>query len=456
MDLISFLTPHLRTVDLDAITTVQAKTCRDFDELVQICRRDMTVTDSIIECLAISFAVHLAIKLDGDPLWMYMVGAPSSGKSTLCELLGADEINTRPLSKFTGLVSGSRQGKHLAPKLNNKCVVIKDGTLLLESTPIQLQNVYGELRDIYDGSLEADYRNGVSASFSNISFGLIIGITEKVYSLDMSSLGERFLHVRLETNRGIEQERNRRAIDTVFQHTSKTVAEGNEEGDQRSFPFQRQYVAGFLQHLHNRVREEDVLRPSYTEEDAELIQALADVVACSRASAPRDMKDNILYESRPEASTRVVKQLSRLALGLCYVLNTNSITPWIRHLITKTALDTCYGRQYHIIKAVATSAAGLSPTTIASTCDIPLETCRRTIKDMESMKVFINAPEGSRKGVGRKNHILSTPNWIESAFRRVEQQKRETNKPVKTPPKKVVPGNRGPKRPLRKKKTAST
>jgi hypothetical protein len=37
----------------------------------------------------------------------------------------------------------------------------------------------------------------------------------------------------------------------------------------------------------------------------------------------------------------------------------------------------------------------------------------------------------------------------------VEQQKRETNKPRKTPPKKVVPGNGGPKRPLRKKKIPS-
>ena len=451
MDLISFLTPHLRTVDLDAITTVQAKTCRSLEELVEVCKRDMTITDSIVDCLALACAVHVSVKLDGDPLWFYMVGAPSSGKSTLCELLGSDEMNTRPLSKFTGIISGHRQGSHLAPKLNNKCVVIKDGTLLIEATPVQLQSIMGELRDVYDGSLEADYRNGVSASLHNMSWSMIIGITEKVYSLNMSSLGERFLHMRLETNRVVEQKRNRRAAESVFLASSKTVAEGNEAGDQRSFPHQRQYFAGFLQHLHSRVRDEEVLRPSYTEDDIDLIQALADVVACSRASAPRDLKDNILYESRPEASTRVVKQLSRLALSLCYVLGTDSITPRIRYLITKTALDTCYGRQYHIIKSVALSKAGLSATTIASTCDVPLETCRRTIGDMESMKVFITAVETERRGVGRKNHILTCPSWIKKAFQKVQDQIDEKDKP-KQIAKKIISRDGGPPRPIGKKK----
>lgn len=428
VDLISFLTPHLRMIDMEGITTVQAKSCRSFDELVEVCKRDMTVTDSIIDCLAVSCAVHLSIKIDGDPLWFYMVGAPSSGKSTLCELLGSDEINTRPLSKFTGIITGHNKGKQLAAKLNGKCVIIKDGTLLLDATPVELKGIMGELRDIYDGSLEADYRNGASVSLQNISWSMIIGITEKVYSLNMSSLGERFLHIRLETDRVVEQQRNRKAIDTVFRASGKTAAEGNEIGDARSFPRQREYFAGFLQHLHSKVRDEDIIRPSYTEDDAELIQALADVVACSRASAPKDMKENILYESRPESSTRVVKQLSRLALGLCYVFNTNSITPRIRELITKVGLDTTYGRQYHIINAVANSVSGLNATTIAATCGIPLETCRRTIDDMISMKIFTSAPEAERRGVGRKNNVLVCPSWIQESFMKVKNEKNKSGK----------------------------
>jgi hypothetical protein len=193
MSIVELINSSLTTIDLSEVEIVKPKHCTHFDNLIEVYKEALEVTQSFKDCLALCLAVHISVKLEGEPLWLYLVGAPSSGKSTICELLSADEHNTRPLSKFTGLVSGSRQGSHLIPQLQNKAVIIKDGTLLLESTPQQLANVYGELRDIFDGSLEARYRNGVSASFSNIAFSMIIGITERIYALNMSALGERFL-----------------------------------------------------------------------------------------------------------------------------------------------------------------------------------------------------------------------------------------------------------------------
>ena len=170
---IEVIRSSLSEIDLSEVVSIQPQACTSFAKLIEIYKQDMSVTRSLEDCLAICMATHLAVALEGDPLWIYLVGAPSSGKSTICELIASDEIHTRSLSKFTGLVSGSRQGSHLIPMLQGKCVVIKDGTLLLESSQQQLANVYGELRDIFDGSLNAEYRNGVSASFSNISFGMV-------------------------------------------------------------------------------------------------------------------------------------------------------------------------------------------------------------------------------------------------------------------------------------------
>ena len=313
--LVELINSSLTQIDLDEIEVVKSKHCVDFNHLLSIYSEDLVITESFEDCLATCLAVHLSVKLTGEPLWMYLVGAPSSGKSTIIELLSADEHNTRPLSKFTGLVSGSRQGSHLIPSLQNKAVVIKDGTLLLESTPQQLANVYGELRDIFDGSLEARYRNGVEASFKNITFSMIIGITERIYQLNMAALGERFLHIRLDTDRSTELERNSLAIDSIFGSMKLSVAEGNEEGDSRSFPKQRQYTAGFINHLHSRVVNEDIIRITATPEDKKLIQSLADVIACSRACAARaSNRDEIGYDSRPESSTRLVKLLSNCLL----------------------------------------------------------------------------------------------------------------------------------------------
>ena len=202
---------------------------------------------------------------------------------------------------------------------------------------------------LFRSSLNAEYRNGVSASFSNISFGMVIGITERIYSLNMSALGERFLHCRLDTSREVEVDRNSRAIDSIWQSAARTNLEGNEAGDSRSFPKQRAYTAGLLSHLHTRIRNEDILRPGYTEADKSLIQAIGDVIACSRAQAPRVREygspSELLYDASPEGSTRVVKQLSRLALCLCYVLGETRITPRIRALLIKVGKDTSYGKQ---------------------------------------------------------------------------------------------------------------
>lgn len=423
-NVLEFVEQHLQEVDMQEVVTIEPQACDSFAKLMEIYRHDLTVTDSMVDCLALGMATHIAVALEGDPLWMYLVGAPSSGKSTICELLASDEIHTRPLSKFTGLVSGSRQGSHLVPLLQGKCVIVKDGTLLLESSPQQLANVYGELRDIFDGSLNAEYRNGVSASFSNVSFGMVIGITERIYSLNMAALGERFLHCRLETNREVETSRNRKAIQSIFEATARTRSEGNENGDARSFPKQRAYTAGFLSYLHTKLRNEDILRPGHDDHDIRLIQALGDVIACSRAQAPRSKEfgsSELLYDARPEASTRVVKQLSRLALCLCYVLGVNHITADIRRLLTKVALDTSFSRQHTIIKHVALSQKGLQRQGIAMATGIPLETISRRIDDLLSLGILISNDTEMRPVRGRTIPLLRCAPWIENAFRMIQK-----------------------------------
>jgi hypothetical protein len=457
MNFIELIKSYLSEVKLDEVVTVKTQACDSFQKLMEVYRSGMSVTQSLEDCMALCMAVHIAVAFDGDPLWMYLVGAPSSGKSTICELLSSDELHTRPLSKFTGLVSGSRQGSHLIPMLQGKCVVVKDGTLLLESTPQQLANVYGELRDIFDGSLEAHYRNGVSASFTNIAFGMVIGITERIYSLNMAALGERFLHCRLETTRDVETRRNSKAVQSIFESTARTNFEGNDSGDSRSFPKQRAYTAGFLSYLHTRVRSEDVLRPKYTTMDVDLIQALADMIACSRAQAPRSKEfgnSELLYDARPEASTRVVKQLSRLALCLCYVLGTDSITQQIRTLLTKVALDTAFSRQHNIIRTVALSAGGLTKTAISFQCSIPLETISRRIDDLISLGILIPNDTDSRPTRGRTIPTLKCARWIQDAFRLVEENVTlsfsEDTKPEQSTsaPKRPVPTKRPNKRPI--------
>jgi hypothetical protein len=222
----------------------------------------------------------------------------------------------------------------------------------------------------------------------------------------------------------MEKVRNANAVRGVFEHTAKTNFEGNEAGDSRSFPKQRAYTAGFLSHLHTTLRNNEILRPGYTEADVQLIQSLADMIACSRAQAPRSKEfgsNELLYDARPEASTRVVKQLSRLALCLCYVLGTDHITQQIRVLLTKVALDTAYSRQHTIIRTVALAESGLTRQSIAVMTMIPLETITRRIDDLISLGILIPNDTDHRPVRGRTVPTLKCAKWIRDAFRLVEQ-----------------------------------
>lgn len=457
MNFIELVKTSLSEVKLDEVVSIKPQSCDSFDTLMRIYEQDMVITPCFKDCLAVCIAAHIAVALDGDLLWLYLVSPPSGGKSTICDLLGSDEIHSTPMDSLTGIISGDRRGKHLVPLMQGKCVIVKDGTLLLESNPLQLANVFSELRAIFDGSLVKHFRNGVSAEFSNVSFGMIIGITERVYSLNMASLGERFLHCRLETTREIEKVRNQRAVRRIFENTSRTNFEGNDMGDSRSFPKQRAYTAGFLGHLHTRIRTDEVLRPKYTDTDVNLIQALADMIACSRAQAPRSKEfgnSELLYDARPEASTRVVKQLSRLALCLCYVFNTDTITQQIRVLLTKVALDTAFSRQHNIIRTVALSAGGLTKTAISFQCSIPLETISRRIDDLISLGILIPNDTEHRPVRGRSIPTLKCAHWIQDAFRLVEKHVHlsfhQNTKPQSgtSAPVRPVPTKRPNKRPV--------
>src|SRR6266540_2871471 len=70
---------------------------------------------------------------DGDPLWAYIVGAPSTGKTELLRMFSSLE-SAYFLSSLTPncLVSGLKGGVDLLPSLNRKTLVVKDLTMTLE------------------------------------------------------------------------------------------------------------------------------------------------------------------------------------------------------------------------------------------------------------------------------------------------------------------------------------
>ena len=138
-----------------------------------------------------------------EPIWMYFIGPPSSGKT---ESISPYEICsfTEFVSTITDnyLASGYRDEQGNDPSalltLNGKILVVKDVSPLLNDDSARVQKIWGDLRDAYDGQFsKGDGVNGLTTY--NARFGVIMCATDSIdrFVETHQQLGERFLSLRV-------------------------------------------------------------------------------------------------------------------------------------------------------------------------------------------------------------------------------------------------------------------
>lgn len=138
-----------------------------------------------------------------EPLWIYFIGPPSTGKTEISRAVDSHE-NFVAISSLTdnALISGYEREDGGDPSLilflDGKILVIKDMTALLNSHPTTAKKIFGDFRDAYDGSCsKASGRAGLRTYHSR--FGIIACVTPFIdaFNAENQTLGERFLSCRL-------------------------------------------------------------------------------------------------------------------------------------------------------------------------------------------------------------------------------------------------------------------
>lgn len=171
-----------------------------FDELLTIFNERLRVLDDNL--IAIVTATILCSKLNTDQLWICIVGPSGSGRTeTVMGFSDCSEV--RMISSLTenALMSGYKAHKKdtkdysLFPKLDKKCLIVKDATTLL-SMPFAYKNkVISELRDIYDGT--SAKATGMDSKSYKARFSALLLSTPEIQHVTeralMSLFGERFL-----------------------------------------------------------------------------------------------------------------------------------------------------------------------------------------------------------------------------------------------------------------------
>jgi len=250
----------------------------------------------------IVLAVSLSCNIKGEsPIWIILVGASGDMKSV--QLNAIKGYNTFFLHKFTSktLVNGFKDKEKfpdLAPHLDGKIIIIRDMAPLLKLNPTEKGEIWGQLRDLYDGFAGASSGMGMNVNYENIDTTLLAGSTPSIDGqiLIHQDLGTRELIFRTEGNKN--------------KKNAMTKCMDNEEIEKKITKELNEITLSFL---NNRQIKRDYI----SEEIRNEIMRIAEYLSLMRATAEVDgyeksLRGNVI----PEEPTRIVKQLKKIYVCL--------------------------------------------------------------------------------------------------------------------------------------------
>jgi len=292
------------------------------DQAREVFHRYMYLKDDSI--LDVVMAVAASNSLQGDPVWMHIVGPSGGGKTEVLRALrGHPDVYT--ISSFTEntLVSGLKGGKDpsLLPDLNGKVVVIKDFTVLLSLPNNAFRKVSGDLRDVYDGYYEKAFGTGDVRRY-DCRFTLLTGVTPAIEKMRTATqtLGERFLIYRVPPVDGVK----------VAEAARRTAA--NKDA-------MREELKGVVHAVLNELK--GATYPDVSPDIGKRLDKLACLLAVGRSQVDRDgyRQERVLYEPELESPGRVIGQLTKFIQSLAAVRQVSAIGEWELSLVRRVMMD---------------------------------------------------------------------------------------------------------------------
>ena len=341
------------------------------------------------EALRIMFGTIYANKIQGEPIWMFLVAPPGGSKSELLMTLRHSIVETTTSITPHTLISGVRftgnNDPSLLPKLNNRILVIKDFTTILSMHFSHRDEIFGILRDCYDGKTEKHFGMGYKRSYVS-KFGILAGVTPKIeeFGAMHQSLGERFLKFRLDTGEKstTEADRIRRALSNI-----------NKEGEMREE----------LMQMGSKVLGTPLpeVLPTIPEGIFERIVNLAQTCAMMRGVVSRDRyTQQVAYKPAIEVGTRLAKQIAKLAVGIAVYLQKPEVDLEVYSLVGRVAMDTAPDIVEEIVRVLWQHCK--NPEDILTTRDVsaktrlPQGTCLRILQDLELLRLVNRTGQGGK------------------------------------------------------------
>lgn len=327
--------------------------CNSWSKLIASWHKALHWTTGLDTTLSVMMACIASTKVIGDPVWIKVLGPPSSGKTTLCEALSIAKKYIYPKDTVTGLTSGyqtDRDGSEnlsLVLKIKDKTFIIKDGDTLLRLR--NREQVLSQFRALYDKALRTQYNNKMTADHEGINTTVILCGTSTLYELDSAESGDRFLVCNIVED--MTDDLKRKILLGVFTREVKnSCCESNGLAETHYDPYQvaaMQQTGGYVEYLRENASK---LLPEVEIPDnlANDICDMGEFIGFLRARPSKGQTET----AECEFGARAVSQLVKLARCLAIVLNKKTVDKEVVRRIHKVTLDTAKGSTLKIVDII--------------------------------------------------------------------------------------------------------
>lgn len=335
------------------------------------------------------FGVVYANRLDVKPIWAYLIGPSSAGKTLMLDPMdGHGSIVALDTLSKASLLPGVKPGRptkntakmaaknSVLSQANGKVLVIKDMSALLTEDYKELKSILGMLRSAYDGKFSKAFGN-VGQIEIECKFGFIAAVTDAIdrHSIVDSELGQRFIGYRMPA---ISLKEERAICDAIRKNKESELNEALHEA--------------MCEMLDRQPKE-----PSITKRQADAIMYAAEIVALARTSITRDKFTHDPRVSRPERAARLYSQLISLAKGVAMSRGHRRVmgedVVFVRHVAAHTlSLDTLRLLNMFLDKRVLTAQS------LQDRFKWCAATCHRTLENLELIGITEREVVAGSKG----------------------------------------------------------
>ena len=378
-------------------TIMEDSSCDSFDKLLTHFKELYYTTPDMELGLLLMFISIYSLKLEGDQVWVKMIGPPGSSKGSILKAISAcDRVVTR--STLTGLFSGhTQEGEEenedhsLIPIITGNMLAIKDADALLQQPNIA--RIMSEFRDFYDKDASTQYRTGKHHDYQNRRCTVTLAGTNSLRKLDSNFLGERFMDFELNLTKEDRKNITQRALQNAMRMAMNQDANIPEMGIMAA-------AKGFANHLANKSPIGDV--PDDFQKQILTLTALA---AKLRTKVDRARYGNeITFAPVEEVPSRLIKQLIKVTMCSPVVLGESFYGPIGKKLIYKIVRDIIDPRSIRYRICSLLSYSHMSGPEIADAMGYeknrtPIYTELDNLRALEIAEINTTAPAGPMKSI---------------------------------------------------------